>query len=69
MADLSRYNASGCADPTAHDALHPMVEADEALERRTNALIKALKALIDLAGYDLLTRIEVRDRRSGRAFR
>lgn len=69
MADLSKYNASGCADPTAHDALLPMVQADAALEARTTRLIKALKSLIDLAEYDLVARIEVRDRKTGRIFR
>ena len=69
MNDPFRYNASECADPTAHDALLPIVEAEEALERRTNALIKSLKKLIDLSGYDLLARIEVRDRQSGRVFK
>lgn len=69
MADWSKYNASGCADPTAHDALLPMVQADTELERRTNALIKAIKTTIDLAGYDLIARIEVRDRKTGRIFR
>lgn len=69
MADLSKYNPSGCADPTAHDALMPIVKADTAIEARTTRLIKALKTMIDLAGYDLLARIEVRDRESGRIFR
>lgn len=66
---LSKYNTSGCADPTAHDALLSMVQADAELERRTNALIKAVKTTIDLAGHDLIARIEVRDRKTGRIFR
>lgn len=69
MAFVPRRNASGCPDPTTHDALLPIVEAEEELERRTSALIKALKTIIDLAGYDLLARIEVRDRKTGRDFR
>lgn len=69
MANLSMYNPSGCPDPAAHDALLPMVEADEELQRRTNALIKAMKIMVDLSGYDLLARIEVRDRQTGKVFR
>ena len=69
MANLSMYNPSGCPDPTAHDALLPMVEADEELQRRTNALIKAMKIMVDLSGYDLLARIEERDRQTGKVFR
>ena len=32
-------------------------------------LIKTLLNLIDLMGYDLMSRIEVRDRKSGRVYR
>ena len=69
MTRFPKNNASGCADPTAHDALLPIAQADEELERRTNALIRTIKTTIDLAGYDLIARIEIRDRRSGRIFR
>ena len=69
MSGMPRKNTSGLNDPTAHDALLPIIQADEAVQHRTNALIKALKAIIELAGYDLLARIEVRDRASGQIFR
>jgi hypothetical protein len=69
MAKFPRRNASGCPDPTAHDALLPIAQADAELEARTTRLIKALKIMVDLAGYDLMARIEIRDRESGRIFR
>lgn len=69
MAKFPRRNASGCPDPTAHDALLPIAQADVELEARTTRLIKALKIMVDLAGYDLMARIEIRDRESGRIFR
>ena len=69
MAKFQRRNASGCPDPTAHDALLPIAQADAELEARTTRLIKALKIMVDLAGYDLMARIEIRDRESGRIFR
>lgn len=69
MAKFPRRNASGCPDPTAHDALLPIAQADAELEARTTRLIKALKIMVDLAGYDLMARIKIRDRESGRIFR
>lgn len=69
MANISKYNAEGYHDPTTHDALLNIAEETEELERKTNMLIKTLKNTIDLAGYDLIARIEVRDRESGRIFR
>lgn len=69
MIKFPKRNASGYPDPTAHDALLPIAQADAALEARTTRLIKAVKTLIDLAGYDLVARIEIRDRASGKIFR
>lgn len=69
MVRFPKRNASGCPDPTAHDALLPIAQADADLENRTTKLIKTLKSIIDLAGYDLVARIEIRDRESGRIFR
>lgn len=69
MVKFPKCNASGLPDPTAHDALLPIAQAEEELETRTTKLIKVLKGIIDLAGYDLVARIELRDRKSGKIFR
>lgn len=69
MVKFPKRNASGLPDPTAHDALLPIAQAEEELETRTTKLIKVLKGIIDLAGYDLVARIELRDRKSGKIFR
>ena len=69
MINFPKRNASGCADPTAHDAMLPIAQAEADLESRTTKLIKTLKGVIDLAGYDLVARIEIRDRETGKIFR
>ena len=58
-------NNSGCHDPTAYHAMKPI--QDE--EQRVSELIKVLKYIIRAAGFDLLNRIEVKDRKSGRTYR
>lgn len=58
-------NKSGCKDPTAYAATKPISEE----EQRVSDLVKAIKTLARLAGFDILNRIELRDRRSGRAYR
>ena len=59
------YNAEGYADPTAFAALKKETE----LENRVNLLIKILKSIIRLGGFELINRIEVKDVESGRYFR
>lgn len=58
-------NNSGCKDPTAYAATKPI--SDE--ERRISELVKVLKYIIRLAGFELINRMEFRDRRSGRTYR
>lgn len=61
------YNGSGCADPTAYNAIRK-VEHDRAVES-VNRLIKEIKALITNNGFVLLNRIELKDEKSGIIFK
>jgi hypothetical protein len=58
-------NISGCKDPTAYTAMKAIAEE----ERRIDELMKVLRYIIRLAGFDLINRIEFQDRRSGRIYR
>lgn len=62
-------NAEGYADPTAYHALKPIMQEDAALEGKVSFLIKVLKYIIEESGFELLARIELRDKRTGRCFR
>lgn len=63
------FNGSRYADPTAHEALKPIIRDENILDKRVNDLIHTLKYIADLAGFDLLCRIEVKDRKTGKEFR
>lgn len=70
---VSLYNPDGYVDSTAHNALNNVlreqqIEFDEADIRNTR-LIKTVRNMIDLAGFELLNRIEVKDRKTGRNYR
>lgn len=64
-----RRNSEGYYDPTAYGGLKPLIEKDEALERKVNFLIRALKFIISESGFELLARIELKDKETGRVFR
>ena len=79
MADNDRdyrvpfRNVEGYPDPTVHSALTNIMRAcavkQDAADNRCSHLIKILKNIIDFAGFDLIARIEVRDRETGRLYR
>lgn len=58
-------NASGMPDHTAYaDTEHISKE-----EQRISDLVKVLRYIINLSGFELINRMEFRDRRSGRVYR
>ena len=67
MNDLKR-NAEGYVDPTAYAALQSIVN-DEKAEKKAAYLISVLKFIIRESGFELLNRIELKDKRTGRTFR
>ena len=62
-------NSEGYPDPTAHEGLKPIIREDEEQQRRLNTLIFVLKYITRLAGFELLNRIEIKDRKTGREYR
>lgn len=62
-------NSEGYSDPTAYGGLRPVIEEENALERRVNQLIKTLKYITGLAGFELISRIEIKDKQTRRVFR
>lgn len=64
-----RLNSEGYYDPTAYEGLKPVIREDAAVQNKLNKLITALKLVIDLAGFELIGRIQVRHRKSGKEFR
>ena len=63
------FNSSGCKDPTAYEALKPIIQEDAELERKVHSVIKTLKLIVDWAGFELIGRIEIRDKKTRKEFR
>lgn len=64
MRDNEFYNGEGYPDSTAYSA----VRAENELEKRVTILVKSVKALIRLSGFELVGRIQLQDAKSGRKF-
>lgn len=63
-------NAEGYTDPTVYTALrHIQQEENAELDAKVNTLIKVLKYIVSLSGFELINRIKLRDKKSGRCFR
>lgn len=62
-------NSEGYPDPTAYHGTRGMAREDAGLERKATELIKTLKFIISLAGFELIERIAIKDSKTGREFR
>ena len=59
------HNSEGYLNHTAFG----VIQEENELEKKTGFLIKVLKFIINESGYELLNRIEIKDKKSGRVFR
>lgn len=64
-----KFNANGCADPTAFETLKPIIKEDAALEKKVHNVVNCVKFIVDWAGFELIGRIQIKDKKSGREFR
>lgn len=62
-------NKEGYADPTAYEGLKPIIREKDEQQKRLNTLIFVLKYIIRLAGFELLNRVELKDKKTGREYR
>ncbi len=64
-----KRNGSGANDPTAYEALKPIVEYDNEIERRAHKVIAVVKNIVDLSGFEVIGRVEFRHKETGREFK
>lgn len=68
--DKNRLNGSGYIDNTAYQALGNIArEEKQQLDDAANELIKDVKALIRDRGFDVIGRIGIKDRATGKEFK
>jgi hypothetical protein len=64
-----KYNASGLPDLTAYEAISQVIKEEKELDERVRNLISVLKFIIDWAGFELISRIEIRHKKTRKEFR
>lgn len=64
-----KYNSEGYADPTAYYGTKEIIREEAETEKRAYDLIKVLKFIIRLCGFELIERVKIKDTKTGREFR
>jgi len=66
--DNLRYNASGCKDLTACEAIQHITQEEKEQQRKIGELLQVLKYIINKSGFELAGRIVLKDKR-GKEYR
>lgn len=56
-------------DPTAYEGVKSIVREENALDGRVSDLVRVLKFIIRNCGFELVSRIEIKDVKTGRVFK
>lgn len=59
-------NVEGYADPTASIAVGQISMEENEIDKRAHNLVKVLKYIIRMAGFELTERIQLKDIKTGR---
>ena len=65
-------NNSGCPDPTAYEAMKNIqTEEKRLIQTDLNArlVITTIKNILDLSGFELVERIQIRHKKTGKIFK
>lgn len=67
--DKPWLNASGCPDPTAHKAIKNITAEEAKAERAARLTVNVIKGVLELAGFELVGRIQIKHKKTKKVFK
>lgn len=64
-----KKNAEGYNDPTAYLGMKEIIREETETERKNRLLIQVFRLVADLAGFEIVGRITLKHRKTGRIFK
>lgn len=64
-----KYNAEGYQDPTAYAGMREVVKEESEADKRACDLVKVLKYIIKISGFEVIERIKLKDVKTGREYK
>lgn len=62
-------NQDGYKDPTAFQAIKQVIKEEETEEKQLATLVFVLKYIINMTGFELIGRMELKSKKSGRVYK
>lgn len=64
-----KLNAEGYKDTTAYLGMRNVIREEKEIDKRAGNLLKVLKYIICVAGFELIGRVQLRDNKTGKEYR
>lgn len=61
-------NAEGYTDNTAYQGTKDIIRAESAAERKNRLIIQIFRLVCELAGFEIVGRVTLKEKKSGREF-
>lgn len=66
---MSKKNSEGYYDLTAYGALKPIMQENAEMDKKAHNLVNVVKFIVDWAGFEVVGRIQIRHKASGKEYR
>lgn len=64
-----KNNSEGYADSTAYNGTKPLIDAEAATMKSIGELVHIIKWMCDLSGFEIVGRIVLKDKTTGKIYR
>ena len=62
-------NGSGCPDPTAYAAMKNIQNENQPIDKVAHKVMNTIKNILDLSGFELIGRIQIKHKKSGKIYK
>lgn len=69
MMRISYKNSEGYSDPTAGVAMGSANKQEQEIDKLNHKVMQSFRLLLDLAGFEIVGRVTLRHKKSGRIFK
>lgn len=69
MANNPKFNSEGYYDPTAYEGLKPIIKENAERQKRVSDFVDLMKRFANMCGYEILNRVALKDKKTGKEYR
>ena len=69
MSNNPKFNSEGYYDPTAYEGMKQIIKEEAIQQKRVSELVQVLRYIIDKAGFVMVNRVALKDKKTGKEYK